>query len=178
MALHRAAAALACAIVASCATGPVNTANPSTGDLLFRWGDLNAYLDQRRAYLETIRADLRETNALLARQLEALAAVQEQMDTLHGARRARAAEVAALEQEVQRLEQQAIGARTQLTDLERRRNALEQRRVNGQGETAADAAQLRTLQQQISQLRAEIGVFERGIQNTHAAQQRALLSAE
>ena len=174
----RGAAILLAASLAACATQPVNTDNPTTADLIFRYDDLNAYLDQRRAYLQSLEARLSEIDTNLIFYLgelnaakNALSATEANVAASDNQRAQELAEVARLQNE----------AENKLDEVERakaRKRELEASAPTGQSQTSADQEELEALKARISKLESEIGGLDRAIQRTLDTRQKQILRSE
>ena len=125
-------------LLSGCATGPVNTANPSTSDLLFRYDELDAYLEQRRGQLDSIQAELAMVSNSLSALLRELGDESEIVYDLREEDAVSSTEVAQLSYEIDQIEQQALALRSQVTAAQKEKAALEAQRIRTSQETRAD----------------------------------------
>jgi chromosome segregation ATPase len=163
-------------VMAACASGPVNTSNPATSDLLFRQGALNTHLDSRRQVLDGLQAELKAVSATLSLQLRELGNARSDVIRLREERRASDAELTALESELTSLDQSAAASREKLTRLQSKKQQLEAAQSSpGAAQSGSDAE---ALKQEITQLEAEIAVLERGIKRTIETRRQYALRSE
>ena len=175
-ALHRLmlTAVLALA-VSACASGPVNTAKPSTGDLLFRYDELSAYLASRRSELSELQSQLIGVNTRLVAQRTALANARENLFDAYEAEQISEAELAAAQVDVERAEQQVSQYRAQIDTAKREHAAINSDIVKGREQVAADQKRRTQLNSEVARLEREVVALERsiGLIQTSRARQRA-----
>jgi septal ring factor EnvC (AmiA/AmiB activator) len=152
-----------CAVAAGCATGPVNTQNPTTSQLLFRYDELNAYLDQRRSELEALRAQLARVSDTLAAEQAKLASARAALDRLQKEGRAEAARIKTLEAQTAQLTAQSSAATNRLADLNARKAELEQ--ASSEADQDVDRRERASLQYDVGKLEREIFVLRNGVDN-------------
>lgn len=161
--------------VAGCSSGPVNTTNPSTSDLLFRWDELSAYLDQRRGELDRVQNELVEVNQRLTGVLRALGDENETVDALRGDQALSASQVAQLKYEVGQLEGQATQVRTRLVSAQREKAALEGQNLEQLSQSRADNQRVIQLKSEIVELERQVVVLERNLDRYRETRKRAAL---
>lgn len=163
-------------LTAGCATGPANTENPSTGDLLFRWDELSAYLDQRRSELDQRQAELVAVNTRLTGALRTLGEENDAVEDLRGEEAVSAGVTAQLDLELAQLQNQALQLRGNLTAAQQEKAALEAQRLENQQQSRADNARVAKLRSEIVGLERQVAVLENNINRFRENRVRSTLS--
>lgn len=153
--IHVPFAALALSVCA-CTSGPVNTTNPSTSDLLFRYDQLETHLQARRDTLATLQSRLADLDKDLAQQLSHLSEAQNELIQLKRVSAEQELEKEALNAELRNLISQNLALRSDYTALVIEREQLRQKqadKLKADKEAAAeDAVRMRELESDISVL--------------------------
>lgn len=162
-------------LLAGCATGPVNTENPSTSDLLFRWDELGTYLDQRRGELDQRQAELVAVNTRLTEVLRALGDENDAVDELRGEEALSAGLAAQLDLELGQLRTQSSQLRGMLTAVQRDKATLEAQRLENQEQSRADSQRVSKLRTEITDLERQVVVLERNLDRFRESRKRSML---
>lgn len=169
-------------VVGVCATGcmqqPVNTRDPSRWDLIFRYGELNAYLELRRAKLRRLETELVRLDDVLLSEIGQLRSAQTALQTARAQDRVEAGEAAAIEEELDRLQAEADAAFQNLLAKKIERDRLEQLRIDQDEAAARDAQTIQRLNNDIGGLEEEINGLEAAIQRTINTRARRALRSE
>lgn len=163
---------------AGCTTGPVNTANPTTGDLIFRYGDLQAYLQERRQTLAGLEQRLSSIDTELLLKIGELQKAAKELQGRQATESGSAAELAALQSEVAALQDTAKQSHEQLLAAQVGQTTLASVTPSNAGGLPADKAEIEALKADVSKLEGEVGALQRGIDRTKETKQKLLLRSE
>jgi len=152
---------LACALLGQgCATQVADPTKPTTFDLLFNYEDLNAYLDQRRAVLAQLRAQISAIDAALLAQIGKLDTAKEELGTAKKVASARAADVAAVEADIANLRSRADRLYRETLDLDPQISLQAQSQPRSPQAAREDAKAVAELRQQVAKKEAGVAVLD------------------
>lgn len=159
--------------VMSC--GPVDTDNPSTADLLFRYDDLNAYLASRRVELNGLQARLSQLDDELLSRTAEVRIVQKDVRSMRSANESEAALAKEAAEELEAYRDQLASRYGRLIDAETELAQLQSRVVSNSNQAKADQAEIEVLKAEIADLEAQVEALDRVIARTLDDRRRTLL---